>query len=74
MTISFSIPVSKCCDEVRVVGQGDVLNAYPKIFTTYKIETNLLNGRVHYTSQDGKLALAFNAAHKQWYIQDADIR
>ena len=38
------------------------------ILTTYLIEDNLLNGRVHYTSEDGKDTLTYVKGH--WSIQD----
>ena len=59
---------------MRVVGEGPAYSEYPEIFTRYKIEKNLFNGRVHYMSQDGKLDLAFNAAKMQWFIQDTEMR
>ena len=67
--------ISTCCDEVNVVGVGDAFQAYPDIFnTTYKIEPNLLNGRVHYTSLDRRFILAFSASRRQWYIQTTGKR
>ena len=79
--------VSACCNEIRIVQynpwtfcvlgicEGEFFQAHPDIFnTTYMIEPNLLNGRVHYTSEDGGLALAFNDSLKQWYLQDTRWR
>ena len=79
--------VSACCNEIRIVQynpwtfcvlgvcEGEFFQAHPDIFNTnYIIEPNLLNGRVHYTSLDGGLTLAFNDSLKQWYLQDATRR
>ena len=79
--------VSACCNELRIVQynpwtfcvlgvcEGEFFQAHPDIFnTTYMIEPNLLNGKVHYTSVDGGLAIAFNDSVKQWYLQDTKRR
>ena len=44
-----------------------VKDAQSVLFTTYRIEEDLLNGRVHYTSKDGKKAIAY--ATGRWRIQ-----
>ena len=47
--------------------------AVPEIFTTYDIEEGTLNGRVHYISGDGKVAIAYSRCGK-WLIQPAKKR
>ena len=37
--------------------------------TTFMREDTLVNGHVHYTSLDGKLAIAFSNGHNEWKIQ-----
>ena len=63
---------SECSVVVEVVqGQAAVTGAkaaQPNIFTTYHIEKDLLNGKVHYTSTNGRYAIAFNE-RGQWCIQ-----
>ena len=34
------------------------MEAFPSIFTIYTIEPNLIDGYVHYTSQNGSISLA----------------
>ena len=64
------IHISGCCAEVEVVGYGE---AYlPSIYTTYTIEDDLLNGKVHYTSTDRAMAIAYFGS--SWLIQDATKR
>ena len=41
----------------------------PLIFTTYYIEHGLVDGRAHYTSEDGKEVIAYGEAEEQWSIQ-----
>ena len=63
------------------------LEKHPDMFTTYKKEKYLYNGRVTYTSDNGKWAIAY-AEHIEddeeavsqvweaasWYIQHVDVR
>ena len=49
-------------------------DAHSYIFTTYRIENNLLNGRVHYTSIDGTQAIAYNNDEGIWCIQPVGNR
>ena len=51
-------------------------DAQSNIFTTYHIEENPLNGRVHYTSVDGKIAIAYKAYGNfgYWIIQSVAFR
>ena len=66
--------ISECCNFITVVGGGDVGQIQPQIFTTYIMEPDLLNGHVHYTSLDGRGAIAFNDVKKDWKIQAASRR
>ena len=65
---------SECCHSITVTGKGDVKNALPIIFTTYTVEHTLFNGHVHYTSQDGRKAIAFANKRKHWKIQPVSDR
>ena len=66
-----------CCDTLRVV-QKDISDtaardSQPGVFTNYTIGADLVNERVHYTSQDGAYAIAFHEDHGgQWFIQPVD--
>ena len=55
--------------EESITGAKD---AQSQIFTTYRIEKDLLNGRVHYTSGDGTKALAYGGG--SWRIQSVEKR
>ena len=70
--------IKGCCNKLEVVqGQEAITgakDAQSKIFTTYQIEENPLNGRVHYTSIDGKRAIAWNNEDKAWHIGHAESR
>ena len=44
------------------------------IFTSYKIERDFLNGKVHYTSENGEEAIAFESKRGEWNIQSAKER
>ena len=48
-----------CCEVVNVSGKGDAFDTYSSIFTTYTLESNLVNGKGHYTSKDGTKAIAY---------------
>jgi len=66
----------ECIEAVQVEYNGDntdVFQAVPEIFTTYDIEEGTLNGRVHYISGDGKVAIAYSRCGK-WLIQPAKKR
>ena len=66
------------CQLVEVVkSQGTTSGAkeaHPHIFTTYTIEDDLLNGKVHYTSMDGTQAIAYNNDERIWCIQPVGSR
>ena len=49
-------------------------DAQSHIFTTYHIEENPLNGRVHYTSVDGEKVIAYNNELGHWFIQPVASR
>ena len=68
--------LSDCCKTVKVENiwdNADVVQAAPQIFTTYNIEEGTLNGRAHYLSGDGNVAIAYCAMGK-WMIQPAEKR
>ena len=67
-----------CCTRL-IVFQGDyhdrgAQREVPQIFTSYAIEPDKINGRVHYTSKDGKYALAYNEKTFLWMIQTVQHR
>ena len=57
-----------------MIGEGDARDARPDIFKIYLIEPDLVNGKVHYTSQDGTKAIAFESSLGEWNIQTAESR
>ena len=57
-----------------MVGQGAARDAQPSIFTTYAIEGDPLNERVHYTSLDKVKAVAYDNVRGEWNIQAAEKR
>ena len=57
-----------------MTGKGDVKIALQHTFTTYTVEHTLVNGHVHYTSQDGSKAIAFDNKRKNWKIQPVSDR
>ena len=60
---------SECCNTILVQGGGRAKDKQPKIFATYIMEPDLVNGHTHYTTQDGSMVIAFNKDHKEWKIQ-----
>ena len=50
-----------------------VFQAQPSIFQLYKIENALINGKAHYTSEEGTWAISF-ASCGVWIVQPSDIR
>ena len=46
----------------------------PGIYHSFVFEADLVNGHMHYTSQDETMALTYNTGTKQWYIQEAEKR
>ena len=57
-----------------MVGQGAARDAQTPIFTTYNIEADLINGKVHYTSLNEDKAIAYDNAFDDWNIQAAEKR
>ena len=57
------------CSAIEVQGGGGAKEKHPEIFTTYTIESDLVNGHSHYTSKDGTMAIAFNKDENEWKIQ-----
>ena len=70
----YLLVVSECSPRIEVRGGGAAKQNVPGIFKNYKIEPDLVNGRLHYTSQDGKFAVAFNNVKNQWVIQPVAYR
>ena len=66
--------VSECCDTIVVQGEGGAIEKQPGVFHTYAVEPDLVNGYMHFTSQDGTMALTYNTDTKQWTFQTADKR
>ena len=63
-----------CCPHVEVVQAQEnmtaVKEARPYIFTEYRIEGTLVNGKPHYTSSDRQTAIAYtNSYGGGWMIQ-----
>ena len=79
MTLFFTFPsytgtaTPGCCHFVEVVqGQESataVKEASPDVFTNYRIEGDLLNGKAHYSSYDHQTAIAYNNYGGGWLIQ-----
>ena len=55
-----------------MVGEGDVCDKQSYIFTTYMIESDSLNGKVHYTSRNGAKVIAYDGG--DWNIQSSSQR
>ena len=51
-----------------------MFNKQPGIFTSYKMEQDPFNGKVHYTSEDGEKAIAYESKRGEWNIQSAEER
>ena len=56
-----------------MIGVGPACNAQSNAFTVYTVESDSLNGKVHYTSRNGAKAVAYDTAG-DWNIQSADKR
>ena len=74
---SFAISYKGCCKEFEIIGKGTPKNSLESrgvnIFTTYKLEPDLVNGKQHYTSQDGTRAISF-VNNRIWMVQSASAR
>ena len=55
-----------------MIGYGDVRDLKPSTFTTYTMESDLVNGKVHYTSSSGDKAITYVGS--MWRIQSAANR
>ena len=55
-----------------MVREGAACNAQSNVFTIYTIESDLLNGKHHYTSRNGAKALAYDSG--DWNLQSAEKR
>ncbi len=64
-------PFPQCCREIVVkpanASWTNVSRRQPEIFTTYKMQPGLINGRSHYESEDGRWIVTFCGKH--WIIQ-----
>lgn len=84
MLNNFSI--SGCCDRVQSdcckkvsVEYTEKNEAYERqhvfgIYTSYVIEKGMINGRNHYTSEDGTRAITYTSCSNKWYIQSDQDR
>ena len=63
--------IAVCCKKISVNGKGGAFDSHPNIFTPYTLESDLVNGREHYISQDGNKAITYN---KGWIIQKQEDR
>ena len=52
--------------------RGGAWKLHPYIYTFFLMEEGLVNGRNHYTSEDGRFALSF--CGDSWWIQADDTR
>ena len=70
------ILISGCCFRVKVGftrGQrGGAFKLHPYMFTYYRMEPGMINGRNHYTSEDGRFAISY--CGDSYWIQRADTR
>ena len=57
-----------------VQGGGDAMEKQPGIYRSFTLEQDLVNGHMHYTSQDETMALTYNPGGRKWYIQEAAKR
>ena len=48
------------------------IKLHPYMFTMFEMDSGLVNGRNHYTSEDGRFAVAF--CGDSWWIQREDTR
>ena len=65
----FSVNETCGCNTIEVQGGGGAKELQPEMFTSYAIESDLVNGHSHYTSKDGTMAIAFNKDENEWKIQ-----
>ena len=67
--------IAECCETIKVIGGAEYgsREKHPSMFTNYKIEQDLINDNVHYTSESGKVALTIDT-NGNWIFQDASKR
>ena len=53
--------------------KNEAYERHSNIYTSYVIEKGMINGRNHYTSEDGTLALVY-ASCGVWFIQTDQSR
>ena len=59
---------------MNVVGRGAARDARPEIFTMYTLQSDLVNGKEHYKSHDGTMAIAYNQERGMWLVQKMEQR
>ncbi len=73
--LSISLLLVECCIEVIVKqvdpNQDEAFNQQWKSYTTYRMQPGLVNGKVHYMSDNNKV---ITFCGKQWNIQTLDNR
>ena len=66
-----------CCWKVRLqydnTGLGKAYAAHSELFQEYEMKPGYENGKVHYTSADGKYALAYDM-NTNWMVQLVNSR
>jgi len=64
------VPPSDCCNKVSVeyTEKNEAFDWHPHIYTSYVIEKGNINGRNHYASDDGNIALVY-ASCGVWFLQ-----
>ena len=71
-----SLSSDTCCSKIEakyLSGDGEAYLEYPKLYQEYKIEPGYINGKPHYTSDDGKYALRWDG-NKDWNIGEVEDR
>jgi len=61
-----------CCTKVKLSGDGEAFLEHPKLYQVYMIEPGYINGKPHYTSEDGAYALRWTGT--SWSIGTAKHR
>ena len=47
----------------------NAFQAQKTIFNIYEIKNNIINGKAHYTSEDGNYALVYKASCGAWFLR-----
>ena len=58
---------------MEYIEKNEAYETWPQIYTSYFIEKEMINGRNHYTSEDGTLALVYGSCGN-WLIQTDQYR